>query len=292
MGAKLGSAMMTAWPRASRQWATHSLSVEASLYEVLQDAGEWGASILAGDQAHLAQHFSRSVPPIAQWNGIPVREDDGRLLLGAVGWIVARTVQGLGGAIFPLAFGIIRDEFDGGDVARGTAWMSAVLGGGGVLGIVLAGPILQHLSYHWLFWVPLVVVVASGIAAYLVVPDRPGQRDGGVSWPAALAAQVSRSAACAGTARRAFSSATAFVPRTDTTTVTSMIRPETTPIAQSTTVRVVGLIRRARILASLRGRGWLRFPHYRQIRREYRTTSAKRPARGCTVDAHGYSGPW
>ena len=100
--------------------------------------------------------------------------------------IVARAVQGLGGAIFPLAFGIIRDEFDGGDVARGTAWMSAVLGGGGVLGIVLAGPILQHLSYHWLFWVPLVVVVASGIAAYLVVPDRPGQRDGGVSWPAAL----------------------------------------------------------------------------------------------------------
>ena len=95
-------------------------------------------------------------------------------------------MQGLGGAIFPLAFGIIRDEFDGGDVARGTAWMSAVLGGGGVLGIVLAGPILQHLSYHWLFWVPLVVVVASGIAAYLVVPDRPGQRDGGVSWPAAL----------------------------------------------------------------------------------------------------------
>jgi EmrB/QacA subfamily drug resistance transporter len=100
--------------------------------------------------------------------------------------IVARTVQGLGGAIFPLAFGIIRDELDGGDVARGTAWMSAVLGGGGVLGIVLAGPILQHLSYHWLFWVPLVVAVASLVAAFLVVPDRPGQRSGGVSWPAAL----------------------------------------------------------------------------------------------------------
>ncbi len=100
--------------------------------------------------------------------------------------IVARTVQGVGGAIFPLAFGIIRDEFEGGDVARGTAWVSAVLGGGGVLGIVLAGPILQHLSYHWLFWVPLVVVVASGIAAFLVVPDRPGHRSGDVSWHAAL----------------------------------------------------------------------------------------------------------
>jgi flavin reductase (DIM6/NTAB) family NADH-FMN oxidoreductase RutF len=70
-----------------------SLSLEASLYEVLRDAGEWGVSILAGDQVHLAQHFARSVPPIAQWDGILVREDDPRLLVGAVGWIVARTVN-------------------------------------------------------------------------------------------------------------------------------------------------------------------------------------------------------
>ena len=31
MGAKFGSATMTSWPRASRQRATHSLSVEASM---------------------------------------------------------------------------------------------------------------------------------------------------------------------------------------------------------------------------------------------------------------------
>ena len=70
-----------------------SLSVEASLYEVLQDAGEWGVSILSGGQAHLAQHFSRSVPPIAQWDGVTVRDDDARLLSDSVGWLVVRTVQ-------------------------------------------------------------------------------------------------------------------------------------------------------------------------------------------------------
>lgn len=52
-------------------------------------------SILAGDQDHLAQHFARSVPPIALWDGIAVREDDARLLAGSVGWIVARTVDEL-----------------------------------------------------------------------------------------------------------------------------------------------------------------------------------------------------
>ncbi|HEY3614770.1 MAG TPA: MFS transporter [Gaiellales bacterium] len=96
--------------------------------------------------------------------------------------IAARALQGLGGAIFPLAFGIIRDELDADDVARGTAWMSAILGAGGVLGIVLAGPILDHLSYHWLFWIPLAVTVGSTAAAFRVVPDRRAERSGDVSW--------------------------------------------------------------------------------------------------------------
>jgi flavin reductase (DIM6/NTAB) family NADH-FMN oxidoreductase RutF len=72
-----------------------SLAREASLYEPLRDAGEWAVSILGGDQAHLAQHFALSVPPIALWNGIPVREDDPRLIAGAVGWVGARTVDRL-----------------------------------------------------------------------------------------------------------------------------------------------------------------------------------------------------
>ena len=70
-----------------------SIALEASLHELLRDAGEWAASILSGEQAHLAQHFARGVPPIALWNGIDVRDDDPRLLAGAVGWLTARTVD-------------------------------------------------------------------------------------------------------------------------------------------------------------------------------------------------------
>jgi flavin reductase (DIM6/NTAB) family NADH-FMN oxidoreductase RutF len=72
-----------------------SLAREASLYEPLRDAGEWAVSILAGDQAHLAQHFAMSVPPIALWTGIPVRDDDPRLIADAVGWISVRTIDRL-----------------------------------------------------------------------------------------------------------------------------------------------------------------------------------------------------
>jgi flavin reductase len=72
-----------------------SIAHQASLHELLRDAGEWAVSVLSGEQDHLAQHFARSVPPLVLWDGIDVREDDPRLLQGAAGWLVARTVDEL-----------------------------------------------------------------------------------------------------------------------------------------------------------------------------------------------------
>jgi MFS family permease len=99
--------------------------------------------------------------------------------------IAARALQGVGGAIFPLSFGILRDELEPAKVAHGTSWVSAVLGGGGVLGIVLSGPILDHLSYHWLYWFPLAVTCVSLVIAFRVVPARPGHAVEGVGWSGA-----------------------------------------------------------------------------------------------------------
>ena len=72
-----------------------SISLQASLHELLRDAGAWAVSILSGEQEHLAQHFARSVPPLVLWDGIEVRADDARLLAGSAGWLKARTVDEL-----------------------------------------------------------------------------------------------------------------------------------------------------------------------------------------------------
>jgi EmrB/QacA subfamily drug resistance transporter len=100
--------------------------------------------------------------------------------------IAARVVQGSGGAIFPLAFGIIRDEFPRARVATGIALISAILGIGGGLGIVLAGPIVDALSYHWLFWFPLVLVVIATVGTVLFVPESPVKVPGRVNVSGAL----------------------------------------------------------------------------------------------------------
>ena len=70
-----------------------SLALTASLFEVLRDAGAWAVSMLAADQDRVAVHFASSIPPIALWDGIAVRDDDPRLLAGAVGWLRVRTVE-------------------------------------------------------------------------------------------------------------------------------------------------------------------------------------------------------
>jgi flavin reductase len=61
---------------------------EAALHELLRRAGVFGISVLAAGQESLAQHFARGVPPIALWQGIPVRDLDGPPLLeGALAWL-------------------------------------------------------------------------------------------------------------------------------------------------------------------------------------------------------------
>src|ERR1700744_1274683 len=101
--------------------------------------------------------------------------------------IVARVIQGVGGGTLPLGFGIIRDEFPPGKVAGAAGIRAALPAGGGRLGIVLAGPIVNALNWHWLFWLPGIATVIAAIAAVLFVPQSPIRSPGTISWlPAVL----------------------------------------------------------------------------------------------------------
>ncbi|NYD43178.1 MFS transporter [Nocardioides panaciterrulae] len=100
--------------------------------------------------------------------------------------IVARAVQGIGGGVLPLTFGIIRDEFPREKVSGAVGTSAALLAVGGGVGLVLAGPVVNALSYHWLFWLPMVMTLVAGVAAAVWVPESPERTPGRINVGTAL----------------------------------------------------------------------------------------------------------
>ncbi len=87
--------------------------------------------------------------------------------------ILGRAVQGAGGAIFPLAFGIIRDEFPRERVASSIGLISSTFGIGGGVGLISAGLLVDHLSVPWIFWSSLVFTAIAAAATWRFVPESP-----------------------------------------------------------------------------------------------------------------------
>jgi EmrB/QacA subfamily drug resistance transporter len=95
--------------------------------------------------------------------------------------VAGRVIQGVGGGIFPLAFGIIRDQFPHDRVATAIGGISATFGIGGGLGLVLAGVIVDALSASWLFWLGLVALPAAA-AIWRYVPREEIGKGVHVDW--------------------------------------------------------------------------------------------------------------
>jgi EmrB/QacA subfamily drug resistance transporter len=104
-------------------------------------------------------------------------------LSGSIEMLIAgRAVQGLATAVFPLAFGIIRDEFPPERVSTGIGVISATFGIGGGVGLVVSGVIVDNLHYEWLFWLALPLIVVAIVATHLWVPESPVRSPARIDW--------------------------------------------------------------------------------------------------------------
>ena len=99
--------------------------------------------------------------------------------------IVARVLQGFGVAVFPVSFGIIRDEFPAERVTSAVGIMAAVIATGSGMGIVLAGPIVSALDWRYLFWLPMIATLVILALAWRLVPASPVRTPGKINWLAA-----------------------------------------------------------------------------------------------------------
>ena len=77
--------------------------------------------------------------------------------------LFARVLQGLGAAVFPLGFGLVRDAFPSARLAGAIGGLSAIMAVGSGLGTVIAGPVSAVIGWRGLFALPL-VLAATGLA--------------------------------------------------------------------------------------------------------------------------------
>jgi EmrB/QacA subfamily drug resistance transporter len=100
--------------------------------------------------------------------------------------IAFRVISGAGGALFPLSFAIIRDEFPAEKVKVGIGLLSAVWGVGGGFGIVLSGLIVDNFSWRLLFLLGSIPVALSLVLIDRFVPESPIRTPSRVDVPGAL----------------------------------------------------------------------------------------------------------
>ena len=101
--------------------------------------------------------------------------------------IAFRVVSGAGGALFPLSFPIIREEFPAHKVKLGIGLLTAVWGVGGGFGIVLSGVIVANFSWRLLFLLGSIPVAHSLALVHRFVPESPIRTPSQVDVPGALA---------------------------------------------------------------------------------------------------------
>jgi MFS family permease len=96
--------------------------------------------------------------------------------------IAGRAIQGVSGGVLPLGYAIVRDECDEDQIPRGIALLASLLGVGGGLGVILAGVIVEHLSYTWIFWLQLPTFLVVAFLVQRHVPESRSTVPARIDW--------------------------------------------------------------------------------------------------------------
>ncbi|MFM7063991.1 MAG: MFS transporter [Actinomycetes bacterium] len=105
------------------------------------------------------------------------------VVLSAVAWsgpsLIAFRVLGatIGSATIPSSLAVINRLFGPSERARPLGFWSLVVAAGPVVGLVVGGPLVEHLGWRAMFWAQAPLLGLSALLAFVVLPDTPRQRD-------------------------------------------------------------------------------------------------------------------
>ncbi|MGP2438395.1 MFS transporter [Streptomyces sp. JW3] len=101
--------------------------------------------------------------------------------------LLGQVLQGAMVGALPLSFILVRKHLPAGAGQVAIGVVVALFTGGGMVGSTVAGPIAQALSWHWMFALPTIVIMAATLVVTRLMPhDPPTRSDARIDWPGVL----------------------------------------------------------------------------------------------------------
>ncbi|GHJ36655.1 MFS transporter [Streptomyces sp. TS71-3] len=98
--------------------------------------------------------------------------------------LIGQVLQGAMVGALPLSFILVRGHLPAGESQVAIGVVVALFTGGGMVGTLVAGPIAEGLSWHWMFALPTIAIIAATLAVTRLMPhDPPIRSDSGIDWP-------------------------------------------------------------------------------------------------------------
>ncbi|KAK1185515.1 MFS transporter [Streptomyces sp. NBS 14/10] len=98
--------------------------------------------------------------------------------------LLGQVLQGVMVGALPLSFILVRKHLPAGESQLALGVVMALFTGGGMVGTLFAGPIAEGLSWHWMFALPTIAIIAmTSVVARLMPHDPPVQSDNRIDWP-------------------------------------------------------------------------------------------------------------
>jgi len=100
--------------------------------------------------------------------------------------IAGQSIQGVGIGAQPIAFSIVRDIVQPKRVGAATAFLSGTGSLFAAIGLLVTGPILDHLGYAFVYWIPVAIILVGIIGIIALIPKLPPTSRRSVDWLGAV----------------------------------------------------------------------------------------------------------
>ncbi|SDL79277.1 Major Facilitator Superfamily protein [Glycomyces sambucus] len=97
--------------------------------------------------------------------------------------LLGQVLQGAMVGALPLSFILVRKHLPPGQTQVAVGLVSGLFTGGGLVGMLIAGPIAEGLSRHWMFAIPTIAIIATTLIVARSMPDDPpAASDSRIDW--------------------------------------------------------------------------------------------------------------